>query len=230
MTNETVGGNSGCEGSSHEQHLCYMVSQGFHLTDADEYKALVRDPQFRCQKCGRAAKSGANLCDPVKLSRYQAIASEGFAGRMMKFGSVDELLDAAIIREIKAQELYAKMASMVENPWMKKVLDGFAREERLHQAKLEAVKAGEITLQEVQTSDLDVGIADNIEDSKPDANMDYPELLAYAIGKENASVKLYTAMSSIISEPELKDMFLKLAREEANHKRRLEIEYDLMTS
>jgi len=207
-----------------------MVSQGFHLTDADEYKALVREPQFRCQKCGRAARSEASLCDPVKLSACQAVASEAFGGRMMKFESVDELLDAAIMREMNAQELYAKMASMVENPWMKKVLDGFAREERLHQAKLEAVKAGDISLQAMKTGDLDAAIAGDIENSKPGAEMDYPELLAYAIGKENASVRLYTTMASLISQPELKDMFLKLAQEEANHKRRLEIEYDLITS
>jgi rubrerythrin len=37
-------------------------------------------------------------------------------------------------------------------------------------------------------------------------------------------------MASIFSEPELKDIFLKLAKEEANHRQRLEIEYDLMTS
>jgi rubrerythrin len=36
-------------------------------------------------------------------------------------------------------------------------------------------------------------------------------------------------LASIFSEPELKDIFLKLAQEEANHKRRFEIEYDLMT-
>jgi len=59
--------------------------------------------------------------------------------------------------------------------------------------------------------------------------MNYPELLVYAIKKENSSHRLYATMASIFSEPELKDIFLKLALEEANHKRRLEIEHDSVT-
>ena len=67
MTEENVSSNSGCESPSHTQHLCYIVSQGFHLSDEAEYQAMVKEPQFKCQRCGRAAKSENNLCKPVKL-------------------------------------------------------------------------------------------------------------------------------------------------------------------
>lgn len=60
-------GNPECKSESHSKHLCYIVSQGFHLSNSEEYKALVKDAEFKCQTCGRLAKSADNLCEPVKL-------------------------------------------------------------------------------------------------------------------------------------------------------------------
>jgi hypothetical protein len=67
QTAETQVNNTDCRTGVHTDHLCYMISQGFHLSDEKEYKTLVDDPQFRCNHCGRTAKSGANLCVPVQL-------------------------------------------------------------------------------------------------------------------------------------------------------------------
>lgn len=49
------------------EHLCYLISQGFHLSDEQEFKALIEDAQYRCDHCGRHAKSDANLCVPMHL-------------------------------------------------------------------------------------------------------------------------------------------------------------------
>lgn len=226
MNEKAFKDDSGCGSSSHEQHLCYIISQGFHLTDEVEYQALIKDPLFKCQKCGRLAASQINLCKPEKLSANPGVDPEGLCERFMKFQSVNELLDAAIMREIQAQELYTKMAFMVKNPWMTNVLEGFAQEERQHRRKLEAVRAGKITLE--QNEIADVSFEDEIEDIAPHEKMNYLELLAYAINKENKSYLFYTSLASKLSEPELKDIFLKLAQEEANHRHQLEIEYDSM--
>jgi len=59
--------NAECRSPLHKQHLCYIVSQGFHLSDEQEYKGLVENPEFKCQHCGRVAKSDKNLCKPVSL-------------------------------------------------------------------------------------------------------------------------------------------------------------------
>lgn len=59
--------NTECKSESHNKHLCYMVSQGFHLSDAEEYNDLIQDAKFKCRHCGRAAKSADNLCEPVEL-------------------------------------------------------------------------------------------------------------------------------------------------------------------
>ena len=51
----------------HTEHLCYMVSQGFHISDEQEYRRLVEDPRYQCNRCGRVAASDTNLCVPVDL-------------------------------------------------------------------------------------------------------------------------------------------------------------------
>jgi hypothetical protein len=67
MAQEGVELDLSCSSEFHSQHLCYMASQGFHLSDQEEYRSLVQDPQFKCQNCGRVARSDKNLCQPVKL-------------------------------------------------------------------------------------------------------------------------------------------------------------------
>ena len=52
---------------SPEEHLCYMISQGFNVSDETSYMTLITDPNFRCSHCGRQAVSYQNLCVPMKL-------------------------------------------------------------------------------------------------------------------------------------------------------------------
>ena len=49
------------------EHLCYLISQGFHINKPEEFEAIVRNPEFKCQHCGRVAKNAENVCEPVKL-------------------------------------------------------------------------------------------------------------------------------------------------------------------
>jgi hypothetical protein len=67
MAKETIQHNRECKSELHTQHLCYVISQGFHLTDKQKYKDMVSDPRFACQHCGRVAKNAQNLCEPYEL-------------------------------------------------------------------------------------------------------------------------------------------------------------------
>jgi hypothetical protein len=51
----------------HSEHLCYIISQGLHLSDRPAYEGLVAEPRFRCSHCGRTAGKRRNLCVPVDL-------------------------------------------------------------------------------------------------------------------------------------------------------------------
>ena len=67
MTEKLLQENSECRTANHSDHLCYLISQGFHLSDEQEFKALIKDAQYRCDHCGNHAKSDANLCVPMHL-------------------------------------------------------------------------------------------------------------------------------------------------------------------
>jgi hypothetical protein len=59
--------NRECRTGVHTEHLCYIMSQGFHLANKQEYGALVEEPKYRCNHCGRTAKRDTSLCVPVPL-------------------------------------------------------------------------------------------------------------------------------------------------------------------
>jgi hypothetical protein len=67
MAEELLKQNTECCTGNHSDHLCYLMSQGFHLSDEQEFKALIEDAQYRCDHCGHHAKSDANLCVPMHL-------------------------------------------------------------------------------------------------------------------------------------------------------------------
>lgn len=146
---------------------------------------------------------------------------------MTKFRSIDDVLDFAISREIDAQVFYLKLADIVEKPEMAKVFSDLVLEELEHKAKLQAVKAGRIIIDEENIGNL--GITNHINSVEPHSKMSYVDLLIIGMKKEETSRKLYTDLAGVTLKRELKEIFLKLAQEEADHKLRFEIEYDLMT-
>jgi rubrerythrin len=146
---------------------------------------------------------------------------------MKTFKSFDEVMDFAINEEMEAVKFYRMLADFVEKPEMAEVLSGLALQESEHKSKLEAVKAGRITLDEQVVGDL--GIADHVKDVKPYAKMNYVDLLVIGMKKEEEARKLYTDLAIVAQNQEIRDIFLKLAKEEAEHKLRFELEYDLTT-
>ena len=67
MAVEKIEHNTNCKSPSHDQHLCYVVSQGFHLSEPQDYHVMVIDPKFKCKHCGRVANSDDNLCEPTQI-------------------------------------------------------------------------------------------------------------------------------------------------------------------
>jgi len=112
----------------------------------------------------------------------------------------------------------------MDNSAMREVFESFAKEELGHKTKLEGVKKGDIQPKAGEAADLK--IADYMVDIEPSPNMDYQSAIILAMKKEKAAFKLYTTLASKMQDPELRNMFLSLAQDEAKHKLRFEIEYD----
>jgi rubrerythrin len=144
-----------------------------------------------------------------------------------KFDTVDEILDFAIGREVEAQSFYMKLSSMVKDDKMAKILASFAAEELDHENQLQAVKFGKVALIDKEVGKLD--IADYAKDVKPGPDISYTDLLIIGMKNEETSRALYVNLASIAAKQELRDTFLKLAKKEAEHKLRFELEYDLIT-
>jgi hypothetical protein len=47
----------------HGRHLCELVKN----MAQEEYRSLIRNAQYFCQHCGRAAAKSENLCFPEKI-------------------------------------------------------------------------------------------------------------------------------------------------------------------
>jgi rubrerythrin len=146
---------------------------------------------------------------------------------MTKIRSVDDLLNYAIARETEAHRFYMNLAKAVKKDEMREILEGFAAEEAWHKEKLEAVKAGELSIGDEEIGSL--GITDRLPEVKPAAEMNYVDALALAMKKEKAAYTLYSNLALVAQTQSLRQTLEKLAQEEAYHKLRLEIEYDWET-
>jgi len=144
---------------------------------------------------------------------------------MSSFGSVDEALEFAMAREDESYEFYMDLSKRVKDRSIQELFEGFAKEEKGHRAKLEAVQSGKLMISsEAKVKDLK--IADYTVEAQPDAEMGLQDSLLLAMKKEKAAFKLYTDLAASAQNDSLKETFLALAQEEAKHKLRFETLYD----
>jgi rubrerythrin len=145
-----------------------------------------------------------------------------------RFRTIDDVLDFAIARETESRRFYADLAPLATRPEVRAMIGRLATDELQHGIHLEAIKAGEVPF----ASDEDVGSLD-IEEAlaqvTPQPGMSYADLLVIAMKKEKAAFRLYTELAALTASQALRDVLMKLAREEAEHKLRLELEYDWAT-
>ena len=144
---------------------------------------------------------------------------------MVHWSKIDEILDFAISEEEAASEFYAGLAERAEHTSMRKVFEGFAREEQGHKAKLLAVKSGKVVMG-AKSEILDLKVGDYLVDVELSSDMSYQDALIVAMKKEKAAFKMYQDLAAIARDEKVKAVFLALAQEEAKHKLRFEIEYD----
>jgi rubrerythrin len=146
----------------------------------------------------------------------------------MKFGSVQEILEFAIQKEVEAHDFYLEWSGRMEKASMKKKLLDFANEELKHKEKLTAIKANKLQMQALSPEKkvIDLKIGDYLVDVDPSTDLDYQGTLILAMKKEKKAFKLYNDLAEMTQNENIRTLFLGLAQEEAKHKLRLETEYD----
>ena len=146
---------------------------------------------------------------------------------MEEFESDDEILEFAIGREVNAHQFFVDLADQMDNPTMRLLFENFAKEELRHKAalELEVMKRGKVVAAPQDTADLDQ--TDIMVAIDPETNIDYKNVLLLAINKETKSFRLYVDLAAMVKDKESREVLLSLAEEEAKHKARFEIEYDM---
>jgi rubrerythrin len=142
----------------------------------------------------------------------------------MKLDTFEDIVREAIRKEADAATFY-EMASERAKPGMEKMFKELAEEERGHKKMLEA---WDVTrLRSYQFGEVpDLKISEYLEDVPYSRDMDYPDILRYAIKTEERSRNLYLLSAEQCQDPDLKKLFQMLAQEEAKHKLRFEQMYE----
>lgn len=144
---------------------------------------------------------------------------------MKNFDSINEILDFAINNEQKAVDFYVGLAARFQEKSMRETFEGFAKEEIKHKARLIQIKERgiyEVSIEKV----MDLQISDYVVKVEASDQMSYADALSLAMKKEKSAFKLYTKLSEITDNAEMKKVFAGLAQEEAKHKLSFEMEYD----
>lgn len=149
---------------------------------------------------------------------------------MAELNKIADVLQVGISREIEANVFYNLLSQYVTNPQISELCKELAAEELEHKAKLELeiTKLGQIS--RPHTSGRQSMPLDYMVDMSKIMQMDYEDLLILAMTKEKESFRFYVDLLSTIRNRSLRDVLMELAEEEARHKIRFEIQYDMYIS
>ena len=142
----------------------------------------------------------------------------------MRLTSLDEIMRFAIRKEADSAAFY-HMAAERSNPGVKKAFEELAKEEEGHKKKLEGFDFKQIEKMELKET-KGLGMSEMMEDVPYSSDMDYADLLRFAIKNEEKSQHLYLSTAKIVKGSMLEKLLLILAQEESSHKERLEKIYD----
>lgn len=140
-----------------------------------------------------------------------------------------DLIEIAIVREIKSYQFFMMLSDTVTNPDIAELCRELAQEELEHKSKLElecmklavTVDTGQ---RDVQVSDEE--LASYLYTDKPIEQLDYPQLLRLCIEKEDMAFRSFADLLVRLKSNHLKEVLLSLMQEELRHKVKFENEYE----
>ncbi|HAP43409.1 MAG: hypothetical protein A2Y37_02350 [Spirochaetes bacterium GWB1_60_80] len=144
----------------------------------------------------------------------------------MKHDEFAAALAFALEREQAAVAFYADLESRAAFAAQKATLAEFRLMEEGHVALVRSLQArGEVNLS--ATAAVDLGLARQLAaDEPPPAELDFQQILKLAIKKEERSGDLYGQLAAAALDPELREIFGRLAAEESRHRHYFEALYE----
>ena len=135
---------------------------------------------------------------------------------------IEQILSAAIMREVEAHEFYQQVADRAKDMSVKEVFQQLAKEELGHQELLEGFKYNPTKIMKIQAPSADYKVAETTALPELSIEMKPADAIALAMKKEQQAVEFYRSMSAAATDADIKGMFENLANMELGHKHRLE--------
>ena len=144
-----------------------------------------------------------------------------------EFGSIDDILEFAIVKEKEAVEFYVSLAKQATRTSLKETFESFAREEEKHAALLSDISGNKARIDSYEFKPVtDLKISDYMVEIEYEEGMPMPEILKIAMKREEKAVKLYSMLADQTDNEDGKKVFMILVQEEKKHKLALESMYD----
>ena len=143
----------------------------------------------------------------------------------MKKEEIMSILKLAVQKEINAHDFYTKAASKVKDKSVQQLFEELAQDELQHRQTLEKFIESEVTNLDFKPV-LDYKVADTVEHPEPTLDMSFVEAVALSMKHEQDAMDMYTGLSVISIDEDVKNLFHSLANMEQVHKTKLEELYN----
>ena len=143
------------------------------------------------------------------------------------FRTFAEVIAFAVMREEESHRFYKDLAEKTDDPFLKPLFSEFAKDELKHKQVLQDLDAGALDrmLEKIAAKQEGLGIAKNMEKVSPDPRMPFGDALILAMKREDKAFELYSFLAEICEDDDLSILFLGLAREEEQHRTKIEKTY-----
>lgn len=139
---------------------------------------------------------------------------------------LDRVLEMAIAQEMAANRFYTELARRISDEATRETLVFLAAEEERHRAFLEAYRRGEGPQGGLGMSQtVDAKVVETLGSPSWSPDWRSEEVFLTAAGKEKLAHEFYQNLARLHPEGEVRDLLLKLAREELSHKEKMEYLY-----
>lgn len=143
----------------------------------------------------------------------------------MAFTTLEEVIRFAVQREETAYKLYKNAAEKSSSIAARKMFEEMAAEEAGHKEVFSRIDIAE-AMQQASARVPDMKLAEYMVDTPLKPDMNYDEILRFALKTEESAYRLYSAAAEMTDDPKLKKTLQVFADVELGHKKRLEGIYD----
>lgn len=139
--------------------------------------------------------------------------------------TVEEMIEFALEKEAETAGIYRVFAEQVKTGRAKQLFEELSSQETEHYKSLADLDADE--LGSIKTTGVtDLKISDYLHDVSYSPDMTYQDIMIFAMKSEEHSRNLYRGLAEHSDDGELKKLFDFLTAQEAEHKLKLEREYE----